>query len=89
MKRVRERETKSESERQRQKEFKKEREEVCSDCDVIATGPFIILSVDWGGCYRGTDSTEASVRVIDRAVGRCTAHCIAVNTALSRPRERG
>lgn len=79
--RMMERETRTERER--------EAKEVCSDCDVIATGAFIILSVDWGGCHRGTDSTEASVRVIDRAVGRCTPHCIAVNTVLSRPPERG
>lgn len=53
-----------------------------SDCDVRVDGAFIILSVDWGGCHRGTDSTEASVKVIDRAVGR-RVYTGAVNTARS------
>lgn len=62
------------TERVQEREREAEAEEVCYDCDVIATGAFIILCVDGGVCHRGTDSTEASVKVIDRAVGRCTPH---------------
>lgn len=58
---VRERMMERETKTERVQEIEREAEEVCSDCDVIATGAFIILSVDWGGCHRGTDSTEASV----------------------------